>query len=106
MTIHNNMFDNDKEKAKSAFGSESIEWEEGPLKDILVEYVGASANAEEVTAVMIIETMAKEFPEFLMAGAEENWIRGYQQAIHDVDQGQRLLHEHAQNEEVLEDGNS
>ena len=41
-----------------------------------------------------------------MVLAEENWIRGYQQAIHDVDQGQRLLHEHAQNEEVLEDGNS
>ena len=33
MTIHNNMFDSDKEKAKSAFGSESIEWEEGVISD-------------------------------------------------------------------------
>ena len=104
MTIHNNMFD--KEKIEAAFGSEPAQWDEGPLKDILVEYVGSATDVEEVTAEMIIETMAKEFPEFLMAVAEENWIRGYQQAIHDVDQGQKLLHEHAQNEEVLEDGNS
>ena len=104
MTIHNNMFD--KEKIETAFGPEPVQWDEGPLKDILVEYVGSATDAEEVTAEMIIETMAKEFPEFLMAVAEENWIRGYQQAIHDVDQGQKMLHEHAQNEEVLEDGNS
>jgi hypothetical protein len=28
--------------------------------------------------------MANEFPEFLMAVAEENWIRGYQQAFDDI----------------------
>ena len=33
---------------------------------------------------MIIESMAKEFPEFVLALAEENWIRGYQQALSDV----------------------
>jgi hypothetical protein len=31
--------------------------------------------------------MAEEFPEFLMVVAEENWIRGYHQALEDVDSG-------------------
>ena len=39
---------------------------------------------------MIVETMAKEFPEFLLAVAEENWVRGYQQAIEDVDNGIKM----------------
>ena len=52
---------------------------------------------------MIVHTLAEEFPEFLMAVAEENWIRGYQQAIHDVDEGQKLLQEH---NEQNTDGNS
>ena len=71
------------------------EWDEGPLKQILLDYVGSSTDTEEVTVELIVETMAKEFPEFLLAIAEENWIRGYQQAIHDVDQGERMLAAHA-----------
>jgi len=71
------------------------EWESGPLKDVLLEYVGQSKDSEEITVEMIVETMADEFPEFLMAVAEENWIRGYRQAIHDIDQGQRMLAEQA-----------
>tara|TARA_R110000824_G_scaffold76935_2_gene194796 strand:- start:116 stop:427 length:312 start_codon:yes stop_codon:yes gene_type:complete len=61
------------------------------LKNFLVEYVGEKYNPEdqEVTVEMIVETMAAEFPEFLLAVAEENWIRGYQQAIGDVDIGLR-----------------
>ena len=43
--------------------------------------------------------MAEEFPEFLMVVAEENWIRGYQQALTDVSVGERLK----QQEEALED---
>jgi hypothetical protein len=31
--------------------------------------------------------MADEFPEFLLAIAEENFIRGYEQALYDVDYG-------------------
>lgn len=34
--------------------------------------------------------MAEEFPEFLLALAEENWIRGYRQGIADVEEGQAL----------------
>jgi hypothetical protein len=31
--------------------------------------------------------MAEEFPDFLMVVAQENWLRGYQQALYDVDYG-------------------
>jgi hypothetical protein len=40
--------------------------------------------------------MAEEFPEFLMALAEENWIRGYHQALNDVEEGERLAAEQKQ----------
>ena len=39
----------------------------------------------------IIEIVARDFPEFVLALAEENWVRGYQQALDDVDTGQQML---------------
>ena len=63
------------------------------LKKILVEYTGKKMNPKdnEINVEMIIEVMAAEFPEFLLALAEENWIRGYQQALDDVDLGRSAL---------------
>ena len=57
------------------------------LKSWLVNYVGDKLNPEndEVNVEMIIQVMAEEFPEFLMPLAEENFIRGYRQALADVD---------------------
>ena len=65
---------------------------ETPMKEWLVDYVGEKHTPEngQVTVEMIVETMATEFPEFLLALAEENWIRGYRQGIADVEEGQRL----------------
>jgi hypothetical protein len=62
---------------------------DNPMKTWLVEYVGNKINPEngEVTVEMIVEAMAEEFPDFLMLVAQENWLRGYQQALHDVDYG-------------------
>ena len=59
------------------------------MKNMILEYVGEKLNPEndEVTVEMIVETMAQEFPEFLLAVAEENWIRGYHQALTDVEKG-------------------
>jgi hypothetical protein len=59
---------------------------ENPMKEWLVNYVGESLQPKDgnVTVMMIVEQMLKEFPEFLMAIAEENFIRGYDQAIQDV----------------------
>ena len=42
---------------------------------------------------MIVNTVADEFPEFLLAVAEENWIRGYEQALTDVDVGKNIAEE-------------
>ena len=61
------------------------------LKEMLVEFVGTKHDKEEVTVEMIVETMAKEFPEFLLAIAEENWIRGYQQALFDSEQDESFF---------------
>ena len=67
------------------------------MKDWLVNYVGEKHDPDSggVTVEMIVETMATEFPEFLMAVAEENWIRGYHQALDDVDAGQKIIEEEA-----------
>jgi hypothetical protein len=62
-----------------------------PLKDLVVNYVGQKCAPSEddeqidVTVQMIVEAFSKEFPEFLMAVAEENWVRGYHQALVDID---------------------
>ena len=65
---------------------------EGPLKNLLVEYVGEQQKPDDknVTVEMIVETMAKEFPEFVLVVAEENWVRGYQQALDDVEVGRKI----------------
>jgi hypothetical protein len=65
------------------------------IKNWLVEYVGEALQPEnnEVTLEMVIEVMAKEFPEFLLSIAEENFIRGYQQALLDIEEGQKAWEE-------------
>ena len=61
--------------------------ENSELKRLLVNYVGEQLAPEkdEVTLEMAIQVMSLEFPEILLAIAEENFIRGYQQAMWDVD---------------------
>ena len=56
------------------------------LKEILLNYVGNNLTPEDedVTIDMIVEVMAKEFPEFLWVVAEENYFRGYEQALVDL----------------------
>tara|TARA_R110000851_G_C12952279_1_gene553399 strand:+ start:640 stop:942 length:303 start_codon:yes stop_codon:yes gene_type:complete len=63
------------------------------LKNFLVEYAGEALQPDnkEVTVEMVIEIVARDFPEFVLALAEENWVRGYQQALDDVDTGQQML---------------
>ena len=73
-----------------------------PLKEWLVNYVGEKQEPEidGVTTEMIVETLATEFPEFLMAVAEENWIRGYHQAMKDVEIGEKLLKDMSNSQET------
>tara|TARA_R110000824_G_scaffold5923_7_gene27128 strand:- start:16792 stop:17091 length:300 start_codon:yes stop_codon:yes gene_type:complete len=65
------------------------------LKNILVDYIGEKENPKDgnVTVEMIVEIMAKEFPEFLLVLAEENYIRGYHQALEDIDEGMKIAQE-------------
>lgn len=69
---------------------------ESELKEIIVNYVGQKLNPEsdEITVEQIIEIFAEQFPEFLLALAEENWINGYTQALKDS----KSIH--SQNQEV------
>tara|TARA_B100000989_G_scaffold38945_1_gene24686 strand:- start:2789 stop:3034 length:246 start_codon:yes stop_codon:yes gene_type:complete len=59
---------------------------ESELKDIIVNYVGKKIKpeVEEVTVEDIVNVFATQFPEFLLAIAEENWINGYTQAVNDI----------------------
>ena len=68
---------------------------ENELKENIIEYVGNKKNPEngEVTTEMVIEVMAEDFPEIILALAEENFIRGYHQALTDVEVGEKLKNE-------------
>ena len=61
--------------------------EDSGLKEIVVNYIGESLNPEsdEITVQQVIEVFAKEFPEFILCVAEENWINGYTQALKDTE---------------------
>ena len=63
------------------------------LKEWLVNYVGVCLDPKDdkITVEMIVEVIAKEFPEFLLAVAEENFIRGYSQALNDAEAGYKIL---------------
>lgn len=71
---------------------------DSPMKEWLVNYVGEATKPEnnQVTVGLIIEQMMKEFPEFLMVLAEENFIRGYQQAFTDLEEHQKQQQEKQQ----------
>jgi len=66
------------------------------VKNWLVEYVGEKTQPEDnqVTVEMVVETVADEFPDFLAAVAEENWVRGYQQAINDIAETEKEINQH------------
>ena len=65
------------------------------LKDLIVNYVGTKKQPEndEVTLQLVLDTFSEEFPEFVLPLAEENFIRGYNQALFDVDQGNKAMQE-------------
>ena len=63
------------------------------LKELVVEYIGETLEPEneDITVDMAVEVFAKEFPEFLMAVAEENFIRGYNQAFLDIEAHEKQI---------------
>ena len=65
------------------------------MKEWLINYVGEKEEPEngEVNVDMILKIMATEFPEFLLPLAEENFIRGYRQALLDIEEGEKAWKE-------------
>ena len=57
-----------------------------PLKHALVDFAGERFNPDDgaVTVEMIIQALGEDFPELVWALAEENFFRGYEQALADV----------------------
>tara|TARA_Y100000296_G_scaffold72437_1_gene88802 strand:+ start:521 stop:805 length:285 start_codon:yes stop_codon:yes gene_type:complete len=84
----------DKKEFENPLLEEPVD-KESKLKELIVDFVGEYQNPEngDVTTEMIIEVFAKEFPEFLMAVAEENWVRGYHQALEDIEIGEKIAQE-------------
>lgn len=62
-----------------------IDTEQKDLKHLIVQYVGnkLQPDNEDVTINMIAEVMTKEFPEIVLAIAEENYLIGYKQGLED-----------------------
>ena len=56
------------------------------LKDFIVNFVGEHLKPEngEITVEMVVEVFASHFTEVVFAVAEENFIRGYEQALNDL----------------------
>ena len=74
------------------------------LKDFIVQHVGAKLNPEkeEVTLDMVVNVLAEDFPELILCVAEENWVRGYHQALIDVDTGKKIENEKLHKEQNKE----
>jgi hypothetical protein len=75
---------------------------ESELKEIIVNYVGntITPDTEEVTVEDIIDVFADQFPEFLLALAEENWINGYTQAMTDARISDTIREQQSVNKEL------
>ncbi len=76
------------------------------LKTWLVNYVGERFETEnlplendQVTVENIVAVMATDFPEFLLAVAEENWVRGYHQALTDAEDGFKIREQELSNKQ-------
>ena len=74
-------------------------------KKWLVNYVGKKVKPEneEVTVQMVVNVLAEEFPELVLPLVEENYIRGYQQAIDDIGAGGKILQEIRDSTDVQEE---
>ena len=62
-----------------------------PIQDNLQFLLGNDKVTLEMymqKGLIEVEAMANEFPDFLLTVAKENWLRGYQQALYDVDYGE------------------
>lgn len=57
------------------------------LRQMFVDYVGEKVQPEDgrVTVDMVVSVLSDEFPEFVLAMAEQNFLQGYKQAFKDME---------------------
>ena len=76
----------EKEVDRNPDLDKEVKAEDSQLKELIVNFVGNTLGLEEIVTVEdIVKVFAEQFPEFVLALAEENFIRGYKQAIMDLD---------------------
>lgn len=80
----------DTEDSKILETNESIQEPIQPdsqLMEMIVQYTGMKFQPadEQVNLQMIISTLAEEFPSLILALSEEQFVRGYEQALEDVE---------------------
>ena len=68
--------------------AQEVVQKDSELKTWFINFVGEKLQPPngEVTVEMCVEVFAQEFPEFLLLIAQENFLRGYQQCINDLEQ--------------------
>jgi len=66
---------------------ETVVTADNPLKELFVRYIGEKLKPEngEITVEMCVQVLAEEFPDFLLLVAQENFLRGYQQCVNDME---------------------
>jgi len=85
--------DNSDKNFENPTLKEVINPQDSGLKELIVNYVGDKLEPEDenITVEMIFKVFAEEFAEFILPLAEENWIRGYEQAFLDIEEGKKLM---------------
>jgi hypothetical protein len=96
MTTENDLLKNPlKEEVAATEELVETQEKEAPpkhLRNFMIQYTGQRLMPEDdkITLEMLVEVLADEFPEVVMALAEENFMRGYQQALQDVEVMQKM----------------
>jgi hypothetical protein len=90
MTTKQNIIDvktiTEQEYNEAPFIGIAANEEHSELKEYIINYTGTKLVPENgrVDINMIAETLADEFPEFIYAFAEENFVRGYEMGLDDA----------------------
>ena len=72
---------------KQVFTSIVSDEDDSQLKKNIISYVGNKVNPDDgnVSLEMVLQALAEGFPEIVLSLAEENYLRGYEQALCDVE---------------------
>ena len=95
----------DTEDSKTLETNEDLESQvspETPLMEMIVQYIGCKYEPvdERVNLEMIISTLAEECPVLVLALSEENFMRGYEQALSDLEAMRNTVNPEEQSENV------